>query len=60
MIHGIRKSFLIRNNITNLTQHRRETRRHPVTKVRFGRKNDTSQKFQKRLKIPDKWIIKIQ
>ena len=32
MIHGNRKSFVIRNNIPNPTQQRRKTRSRPVLK----------------------------
>ena len=46
VINGIRQSFLIRNNIPNLTQHRKKARSHPSSKVWCARRNDTCKHFK--------------
>ena len=55
----MRKFFLIRNNIPNLTQHRRKTRSRPGLKSGLAEKMILV-KILKSIKVPGKWILKIQ
>ena len=55
----MRKSLLIRNNIPNLTQHRRKTRSRPVLKSGSAERMILV-KILKSIKVSGKWIIKIQ